>query len=111
MPATVYVQLQLRIVGDDGTELTDYEILRLKRSGKRLEALGLSLSKARPARQHRRSGPFPHLAAAPALRRLGVRATSCEPTHRQDAVPGMAGRLPMHAGTAARCCMWCHPWG
>ena len=72
MPATVHVQLQLRIVGDDGTELTDYEILRLKRSGKRLEALGLSLSKARPARQHRRSGPFPHLAAAPALRRLGA---------------------------------------
>ena len=32
MPATVHVQLQLRIVGDDGTVLTDNEILHFRKS-------------------------------------------------------------------------------
>jgi hypothetical protein len=47
MPAAVHVQLQLRIVGDDGTVFTDDEILRLEKSAERLEALGLSLSEAK----------------------------------------------------------------
>jgi hypothetical protein len=82
MPATVHVQLQLWIVGDDGTELTDYEILRLKRSGKRLEALGLSLSKARLARQHcRRSGTERRLANDAAERGQKI-------WHRRSAMTG-----------------------
>src|SRR4051794_27841618 len=44
MQATVHVQLQLRIVGDDGTVLTDCKILGVEKSNERLEALGLSLS-------------------------------------------------------------------
>ena len=47
MPAAVHVQLQLRIVGDDGTVFTDNEILRLEKSDHRLEALGLSISESK----------------------------------------------------------------
>jgi hypothetical protein len=37
MSAAVHVQLQLRIVGDDGTVFTDSEILCLEKSAERLE--------------------------------------------------------------------------
>jgi len=47
MPAAVHIQLQLRIVGDDGTVLTDDEVLRLEKSAERFEALGLSLGEAK----------------------------------------------------------------
>jgi hypothetical protein len=38
MSAALHVQPLLRIVGDHGTVLTDDEILRIEKSGKRLEA-------------------------------------------------------------------------
>jgi hypothetical protein len=38
MPSTVRVQLQLRIVSDDDTVIRDEVILRLDKSGDRLEA-------------------------------------------------------------------------
>jgi hypothetical protein len=47
MPATVHVQLQLRIVGDEGTVFTDTEILRFRKSPGRLEALDLSLQEGK----------------------------------------------------------------
>src|SRR3954451_9614576 len=45
MPAAVH--LQLRIVGDDGTVVTDSEILRLEKSDHRLEAVGLSIGESK----------------------------------------------------------------
>ena len=65
MPAAVHVQLQLRIVGDDGTVFTDNEILRFKKSPGRLKALDLSLQEdktlqgAPPAAGRHRSGARP----------------------------------------------------
>jgi hypothetical protein len=47
MPATVHVQLQLRIVGDEGTVFTDTEILRFRKSPGWLEALDLSLGEGK----------------------------------------------------------------
>jgi hypothetical protein len=47
MPAAVHVQLQLRIVSDDGTVFTDSEILRPEKSAEWLGTLGLSLREAK----------------------------------------------------------------
>ena len=52
MPAAVHVQLQLRIVGDDGTVFTDNEILRFKKSPGRLDALDLSLQEGKTLQEH-----------------------------------------------------------
>ena len=41
------VEIQLRIVGDDGTVISDEEVLRLDKAGDRLEAVGLSLAEAK----------------------------------------------------------------
>src|SRR3569833_2959421 len=43
MPSTLCVQLQLRIVSDDDTVIRDEVILRLDKSGERLETVGLCL--------------------------------------------------------------------
>src|SRR3954454_12774254 len=43
MPSTLRVQLQLRIVSDDDTVIRDEVILRLDKSGDRLETVGLCL--------------------------------------------------------------------
>ena len=52
MLAAVHVQLQLRIVDDDGTVFTDTEILRFRKSPGRLEALDLSLQEGRTLQEH-----------------------------------------------------------
>ncbi len=44
---TMRVQLQLRIVGDDGQVISEDEILRLDKGDDRLEAIGLSLDEAK----------------------------------------------------------------
>jgi hypothetical protein len=41
------VEIQLRIVGDDGTVLSDNAVLRLDRADHRLGAVGLSLAEAK----------------------------------------------------------------
>jgi hypothetical protein len=44
------VEIQLRIVGGDGTVLSDDAVLRLDRADHRLAAVGLSLAEAKPRR-------------------------------------------------------------
>ena len=41
------VQVQLRIVGDDDTVISDDEIIRLDKTGDRVEAIGFSLAEAK----------------------------------------------------------------
>ena len=41
------VEIQLRIVGDDGAVLSDDAVLRLDRADRRLAAVGLSLAEAK----------------------------------------------------------------
>src|SRR3954451_3102617 len=47
MPTAMHVHLQLRIVGDDGTVITDSEILHLEKSDHQFEAVGLSISESK----------------------------------------------------------------
>ena len=47
MPSTLRVQLQLRIVSDDDTVISDEVILQLDKSDDRLEAVGLCLEEAK----------------------------------------------------------------
>jgi hypothetical protein len=75
----VQVQLQLRIVGNDGTVLTDAEILRLDKSDERLETLGLSLAEAKTLQER--------------LQRQVVAAQAARPTSTAT-----AGVLPAAAG-------------
>ena len=46
----VRVEIQLRIVGDDDTVLSDDAVLCLGRADHRLAAVGLSLAEAKPRR-------------------------------------------------------------
>jgi hypothetical protein len=48
----MHVQLQLRIVRDEGTVFTDNEILRFKKSLRRLKALDLSLQEDKTLQEH-----------------------------------------------------------
>ena len=41
------VEIQLRIVGDDGTVISDGEVLHLEQADDRLAAIGLSLAEAK----------------------------------------------------------------
>lgn len=43
----MHVELQLRIIGDDDTVLSDDAVLRLDRADDRLAAVGLSLAEAK----------------------------------------------------------------